>query len=55
MKVIVETSPVERAMLATGTERTARNVARRLWPDMDPKVRNAIVAIIRDGTDEGTQ
>lgn len=52
MKVTVETSPVERALLATGSERAARDTARRLWPDMDARLRNIVVALIRDGTVE---
>ena len=52
MKVIVETSPLERAMLTVGTERAARAAARRIWPDMDPKVRNVIVTLVRASTEE---
>ena len=52
MKVTVETSPLERAMLTVGTERAARAAAADLWPDMDPKVRNIIVALVRASTEE---
>ena len=52
MKVTVETSPVERALLTTGSERTARDTAKRLWPRIDPKLRNIVVAIIRGQTDK---
>lgn len=55
MKVIVEISPVERAMINAGSERAARDTARRIWPDMDPKVRNAVVTLIRAGTIEDDQ
>lgn len=52
MKVTVETSPLERAMLTVGTERAARAAAADLWPDMDPKVRNIIVTLVRASTEE---
>lgn len=52
MKVTVETSPVERALLTTGSERAARDTAKRLWPRIDPKLRNIVVAIIRGQTDK---
>lgn len=52
MKVTVETSPLERAMLTVGTERAARAAAARLWPRIDPKLRNIVVAIIRGQTDK---
>ena len=55
MKVIVEISPVERAMINAGSERAARAAAAGLWPDMDPKVRNYIVTLIRAGTIEDDQ
>lgn len=52
MKVIVEISPIERAMINAGSERAARDTARRIWPDMDPKVRNVIVTLVRASTEE---
>ena len=49
------TNPVERAMLTVGSERAARAAAARLWPHLDPKVRNYIVTLIRAGTIEDDQ
>lgn len=55
MKVTVETTPIHRAFITVGSERTARNTAARLWPHLDPKVRNAVVTLIRAGTIEDDQ
>ena len=49
MKLTVETTPLERALLAAGSLRAARDTARRLWPDMDARVRNVVVTLVREG------
>lgn len=52
VKVPVETTSLERAFINAGSERAARDTAKRLWPRIDPKLRNIVVAIIRGQTDK---
>jgi len=47
VKWSIEVTPLEKAMIAVGSERAARAAARRLWPDMPAPVVAALVTLIR--------
>ena len=47
MKLTLETSPIERALVRVGSERSALTAAYRLWPEVDRDLVRWIVRWLR--------